>query len=146
MTNGSSQELLGRRLLQFGVALFLLGLLTGLAVPKMANPRMGLAAHVEGLMNGLFVLVLGLLWPRLQLSPRAITIAFWLAIYGSLANWLATLTAAVLPAGSALMPLAGAGHVGTPLQEAAIKGLLVSLSLAMITLCVLVIIGLRRQP
>lgn len=42
----------GHALLQAGVALFLAGLLVGLAVPAMANPRMGLASHLEGVMNG----------------------------------------------------------------------------------------------
>ena len=58
----------GDRLLRLGVLLFLLGLLTGFAIPALANPRMGLTSHLEGLMNGMF-LSLGLLWPRLALSP-----------------------------------------------------------------------------
>jgi len=33
------------------MTLFLLGLLTGVAVPAVANPRMGLASHVEALMK-----------------------------------------------------------------------------------------------
>ena len=39
--------------------LFLLGLITGLVVQQLENPRMGLAAHLEGLMNGTFLLALG---------------------------------------------------------------------------------------
>ena len=144
--SAQAQEHSGHRLLQFGTVLFLLGLLTGLLVPAAANPRMALAAHLEGLMNGLFLLVLGLIWPRLNLSARTITIAFWLAIYGSLANWVATLLAAIWPAGSAMMPLAGQGHTGTEMQEAILKMLLISLSVVMITLCVLVLFGLRRLP
>ena len=41
-----------RRLLWHGMFLFLLGLCTGLADPLFANTRMGLAAHLEGAMNG----------------------------------------------------------------------------------------------
>ena len=37
-----------RRLLFHGIALFLIGLLTGLAEQHFANVRMGLAAHLEG--------------------------------------------------------------------------------------------------
>jgi (hydroxyamino)benzene mutase len=143
--SAEAREHSGHRLLQFGAALFLLGLLTGLFVPAAANPRMALAAHLEGLMNGLFLLVLGLIWPRLNLSDRTVTIAFWLAIYGSLANWVATFLAAIWPAGSALMPLAGQGHTGTQVQEAVLKVLLISLSVVMIGLCVVVLFGLRRQ-
>jgi hydroxylaminobenzene mutase len=48
-----------RRLMWHGMFLFLLGLLTGFAETKFANVRMGLAAHLEGVMNGIFLLALG---------------------------------------------------------------------------------------
>ncbi len=37
-----------RRLLWHGMFLFLLGLFTGFVETKFSNPRMGLAAHLEG--------------------------------------------------------------------------------------------------
>lgn len=127
------------------MSLFLLGLLTGLAVPALGNPRMGLASHLEAVMNGIFLVVLGLLWPKLHLSPRMLTGTFWLALYGTFVNWLATLLAAVWSAGSAMMPLAGLGHSGTSIEEAIVRFLLVTLSLAMIAASVLVIVGLRAR-
>ena len=48
-----------RRLIHLGLILFLLGLLTGLIEQQVSNPRMGLAAHLEGVMNGTFPLALG---------------------------------------------------------------------------------------
>lgn len=132
-----------RRLLQLGIALFLLGLLTGLAVPALASPRMALASHVEAVMNGAFLVLLGLLWPILRLSPRLLSAAFWLAVYGAFANWLATLLAAAWRAGNPMMPLAAQGSTGSPTQELVLKALLVSLALAMIVSCVLVLFGLR---
>ena len=48
-----------RRLMWHGVLLFLLGLLTGLVEQRFTNVRMGLAAHLEGLMNGTFLIALG---------------------------------------------------------------------------------------
>lgn len=131
------------RLLQAGVALFLAGLLVGLAVPMMANPRMGLASHLEGLMNGLFLMALGLIWPRLVLSPPLERLTFWLALYGTFANLVATLLAAIWGAGR-MMPIAGQGHLGSAVQERVIDALLVSLALAMVTVCALVLRGLRR--
>jgi hypothetical protein len=71
----------GHRLLWHGFLLFLLGLLTGFAVPALTNPRMGLSAHLEGVMNGVFLVVLGLVRERLVLSARAVTALFWLALY-----------------------------------------------------------------
>lgn len=132
-----------RRLLQLGITLFLLGLLTGLAVPALANPRMALASHIEAVMNGTFLVLLGLVWPTLRLSPRLLNVAFWLAVYGAFTNWLATLLAAVWRAGNPMMPLAAQGSVGSPTQELVLKALLVSLALAMIAACVLVLFGLR---
>lgn len=137
------QSRTAHRLLQLGILLFLLGLVTGLAVPALANPRMGLASHVEAVMNGTFLVVLGLVWPRLILTPRLLSAAFWLAVYGAFANWLATLLAAVWRAGNPMMPIAAQGTAGTALQELVIKALLVSLALAMIGCCLLVLFGLR---
>ncbi len=39
--------------------LFLIGLLTGFVEPQFTNVRMGLAAHLEGVMNGIFLVALG---------------------------------------------------------------------------------------
>jgi hypothetical protein len=47
-----------RRLIWHGMFLFLLGLI-GFAEGQVINPRMGLAAHLEGLMNGTFLIALG---------------------------------------------------------------------------------------
>jgi len=48
-----------RSLLWHGIALFLIGLLTGLVEQHFTNVRMGLAAHLEGVMNGTFLLAVG---------------------------------------------------------------------------------------
>lgn len=143
--NVQAQEHAGHRLLQCGIALFLLGLLTGLAVQAVPNPRMALSSHLEAVMNGLFLVGLGLLWPKLSLSMPMLRLAFWLAMYGTFANWLATLLASLWPAGNPMMPLAAAGHTGTAIQEGVLKVLLISLSLAMIALCAIVLVGLSRR-
>jgi hydroxylaminobenzene mutase len=133
---------LGHRLLQLGILLFFIGLLTGFAVPVFTNPRMGLSSHLEGVMNGIFLVLLGLVWPKLSLSRIALKIVFWLAIYGTFANWTATLLAAFWGAGAS-MPIAASGYQGSPMQEAIIDFLLFSLSLAMVAVCILVLWGLR---
>lgn len=133
-----------RRLLQLGFVLFLLGLLVGFAIPALANPRMGLASHLQGLLNGVFLIVLGLVWSKLALTPNAAAVLFWLAVYGTFANWGVTFLAAFWGAGRS-MPIAGEGHVGSPLQEGVIETLLISLSFAMIGVCVLALWGLRSK-
>ena len=131
------------RLLQAGVTLFLLGLLTGLVVPVVANPRMGLSSHLEGVMNGMVLVGLGLLWPRLRLGVSAQRAGFWLAMYGTFVNWATTLAAAVWGAGASMMPIAGAGQQGSALRERVIAFGLLSLSVAMLAVCGLLLYGLR---
>src|SRR5262249_53944347 len=46
-----------RRLMWHGTLLFLLGLVTGLTEQRFTDRRMGLAAHLEGVMNGTFSLL-----------------------------------------------------------------------------------------
>jgi hydroxylaminobenzene mutase len=139
-----SSETSGQWLILLGLALFLLGLLTGLASAGFANPRMGLAAHIEGVMNGMFLAVLGLVWPRAALGATAARVACWLVVYAAFANWLATTLSGVWGAGSPMMPIAGLGMTGSALQEHFIKFLLITLAIAMVAGVAMVIWGLWR--
>ncbi len=138
-----SQLTISRRLVRLGILLVLLGLLTGFLVQKVANPRMGLSAHLEGIMNGMLLAVLGLVWERLRLSRRLSSITSWLAMYSTYASWAFTLLAAFWGAGATMMPIAAQGHQGTRLQELVINAGLVSLSLSVVACCGLVLWGLR---
>lgn len=133
----------GRRLIWCGFLLFLLGLLTGLVIPSLTNPRMGLSSHMEGVMNGMFLVLLGLAWDRIRLPAAGSRALFALSLYGSFVNWGTTLLAAVLGTKS-LTPFAG-GSGGTPFQEGLVTVLLLSLGLAMIAVCVLALWGLSRK-
>ena len=57
-----------RRLMWHGMFLFLLGLLTGLLEQRFTNMRMGLAAHLEGVMNGTFLVALRAVWPIMTVA------------------------------------------------------------------------------
>jgi hydroxylaminobenzene mutase len=140
-----SQRNIGRNLIKWGVLLFLLGLVTGFFVPLLANPRMALSSHLEGLLNGMFLIILGLLWHRLRLSRSASEVAFRLALYGTYVNWATTLAAAIMNAGASMMPMASLGKKGSPIQELIINFGLVSLSLAIIACCGMILWGLRGE-
>lgn len=142
--NVEEVALRSRRLLQLGFVLLLLGLVVGFAIPALTIPRMGLASHLQGILNGIFLMVLGLMWSKLVLTPKASAALFWLAIYGTFANWGATLLAAFWGAGLS-MPIAAEGSAGSPLQEGIIDALLISLSFAMIGVCGLALWGLRSK-
>ncbi len=124
--------------------LFLLGLITGLVVQQFENPRMGLAAHLEGLMNGTFLLALGAAWPHVRLSPRASSTAFIAALYGTWANWVSTALAAALGT-AALTPLTSGSHRGQPWQELLVAFGFGSVALAMVLASSILLWGLRRR-
>jgi hydroxylaminobenzene mutase len=105
-----------RRLIWHGMFLFLLGLLTGFVEQNFGNPRMGLAAHLEGVMNGTFLVALGAAWTEVRLSPRLKGVAYWSALYGTYANWAVTLLAAIFGT-AAMSPITAAGRSGQPWQE-----------------------------
>jgi hydroxylaminobenzene mutase len=133
-----------RRLKFHGALLFLIGLLTGFAVPAMTNPRMGVSAHLEGVLNGLFLVGLGMLWKELRLGPGARRATFMLALYGTWANWISTTLAASWGT-SQLTPLAGAGHSGAAWQEHIVSFGLYTLSIAIVAALALAVFGLRGQ-
>ena len=133
-----------RRLMFHGMCLFLIGLLTGFAEQHFANVRMGLAAHLEGVMNGIFLVALGAAWPHVRLSPITATIAFWTTLYGTYVNWLMTTLAAIFGT-AALSPITGAGHNGQPWQESFVTAGLMSVGIAIVLASVLILWGLRRQ-
>lgn len=133
-----------RRLLWHGMFLFLLGLLTGLVIPAFANPRMGLAAHLEGVMNGILLVALGAVWAEVRLSARARRAAYWTALSGTYANWAVTTLAAALGTG-AMTPLAAAGRSARPWHEALVTAGFVGVGCAIFAAAVLVLWGLRRN-
>jgi len=57
-----------RRLMWHGMLLLLFGLITGLLEQRFTNVRMGLSAHLEGVMNGILLLALGAAWNEVRLS------------------------------------------------------------------------------
>ena len=104
------------RLLFHGFLLFLLGLGTGLVAYQLENPRMGVSAHLEAILNGVFLVGLGLAWTRLHLAPRLRAVCFWAALVGAYANWGIPLFSAVVGASQPI--LVGAGHQAASWQEA----------------------------
>ena len=132
-----------RRLLWHGMLLFLLGLLTGFVEQKFKNPRMGLAAHLEGVMNGTFLVVMGAIWTEVRLSDRPKAAAYWSALYGTYANWAVTTLAAIFGTGT-MSPITAAGQSAKPWQEGLVTFGFMSVGLAMVASSVLVLSGLRR--
>lgn len=134
---------IGFHLTRLGVLLFLLALFTGIAIPKLAVPRLGLSTHLLGLMQGTFLIAIGQLWPKLKLSPRAAFATGIALAYGCVAAWLANLLAASCGAGSGLLPIAAGPAQGGPGTELVISVLLRSAAVALILGTATVLVRLR---
>jgi hydroxylaminobenzene mutase len=144
MVQANQKEQQSEKLVFSGMFLFFLALIVGLGAPLLANPRLGISCHVEGVLNGIFLILLGLIWNRISVSWKWLKITFWLSIYGTFSNWLGYLIAAVFNAGRHLN-IASTGHPGTPIADDIIDFLLATLTVAMLTICTTIIIGLYRN-
>lgn len=131
-----------RRLMWYGMLLFLLGLITGLLEQHFTNVRMGLSAHLEGVMNGIFLLALGAAWNEVQLPHRVKVMAYGTALYGTYANWLVTSIAAAFGT-AASSPITSAGHSGRPWQESFVAIGFLTVTIAIIATSIMVLWGLR---
>jgi hydroxylaminobenzene mutase len=133
----------GHRLLQIGVALFVFSALEGFVIPSLPVPRLGLSVHTLSDLQGVMLLGLGLLWPRLNLCATTSRIAFWTYIYSSFATLVPYVMAAVWGAGNATIPLAAGAAHGSAFQEAIIKVVLYSAAPTILISLALILWGLR---
>jgi len=130
-------------MLQIGVALFVFSALEGFAIPSLPIPRLGLSVHTLSALQGVMLLGLGLLWPRLNLGVTASRIAFWTYIYSSFATLVPYVMAAVWGAGNSTIPLAAGAARGSAFQEAIIQVVLYSAAPTFFISMALIIWGLR---
>jgi hydroxylaminobenzene mutase len=146
MDSSVSLQRQGHRLLQLGILQFLLALILGIFVPAFAVPRLALSAHLLGIMQGLFLMVTGVIWPRLKLSRTTSRVTFGLSLYGCFVAWLTNVVAATLGAGHLLLPMAAGPARGTELQEQLIAMSLRTTAVALIAASGLILWGLRALP
>lgn len=132
-----------RRFFWHGMLIFLLGLLAGAFVPWLTNPRMGVAAHVGGVLSGAFLILVGVIWEEIKLPVWAKKADFGLFLYASHTGWLAQFLAALFGTGRS-MPVAGAGFRGSAWQEAVVDFVAISISIAIALAGILALWGLRR--
>lgn len=135
-----------QRLFQVGIALFLAAVLLGLFIPRFTVPRLALAAHLIGLLQGIFLVVIGLLWPRLDLVPLQSRLAFWLVVYQAMVAFLTNALAAIWGAGNSIVPMAAGAAHGSSAQEMILTVGLRTAGAALIVALVFMLWGLRRAP
>ncbi|PSL43849.1 hydroxylaminobenzene mutase [Chitinophaga niastensis] len=135
---------ISRKLKMLGMLLFLFGLITGFVMMNFKNPRMALAAHLEGVMNGTFLVVAGLIWNDLKISEPLKKITCWSLVYGTFVNWFITLLAAHLGT-SKMTPITGQGYTGTMFHENIVTVGFISVGLTMVFSLVVIVYGLRGR-
>jgi (hydroxyamino)benzene mutase len=133
-----------RRLMWHGVFLFLIGLVTGTQERRFTNMRMALSAHLEGVMNGTFLIALGAIWGHVELPPRVEQAARWTVLYGTYGNWLFTTIGATLGTAAA-NPIVSEGHHGKPWQERFVGAGFRSMRNSILVAVLLVLWGLGRR-
>jgi hydroxylaminobenzene mutase len=122
-----------------GFLLFTLGLLLGVALSKMRNPRMGLSAHLTAVQTGPALIAFALLWRYFSVPPSFASMLIYALVFSSYLL-VAGITLASLTGASEALPIAGAGHHATPLQErfvsVLVRGSSVVMALCCIAICV----------
>ena len=104
-----------------------------------------MSGHLEGVMNGTFLIVIGLAWTKSHLTPVYQTVTFWTLIFGTFANWLFVTLAAMFGT-NAMTPIAGTGFEGRPWQETIVTVGLFSVGITMLVGCGLLVWGFFRKP
>jgi hydroxylaminobenzene mutase len=105
---------------------------------------MALSAHLEGVMNGTFLIALGAIWGNVELPPRVAHAARWTALYGTYGNWLFTALGAAMGTAAA-NPILSEGHHGKPWQEKVATAGFRSIAYSILVAVVLVLWGLGRR-
>src|SRR3954471_663632 len=133
-----------RPMMWHGVFLFLIGLVTGTQQRRFTNMRMALSAHLEGVMNGTFLIALGAIWGNVKLPPPVEKAARWSVLYGTYGNWLFTTLGAAMGTAAA-NPTLSQGHRGRPWQEKLAAAGFRSVSYSILGAAVLLLFGFGRR-
>ena len=130
-------------LLLHGAVLILLGLLSGLVTSELTNPRMGLSAHLGGVLNGMLLILVVLSWPYVHLPSRLARATTWLLLFSLYGIWAFTLLGAIFGTSQAT-PIAGDGFSAEPWQEALVTGGLTAAALAILAAILALVYGFAK--
>jgi hydroxylaminobenzene mutase len=114
-----------RRILRAGFVLFILAMLTGLAIPATTNHKMALASHLTGLLGALTLMVLAAVWPALSRRALPAKLIRYSFISSAYANWIASALGSIWGTRH-FTPLSGAGFSAAVWQEALVASLQVA--------------------
>lgn len=135
---------MNRAMIRHGFVLMLLALVGGFFVSAMAIPRLAVSAHTIGVLSGVLLIAVGAIWQQFVLTSGQTALMYWSWLYAGYANWLGCLVGAATGAGR-MTPVAAAGLEGTPVAEAVVAFLLISVGLVSLVAAGLSLWGLRAR-
>ncbi|WP_232070676.1 hydrogenase [Mycobacterium lacus] len=122
----------------------MIGLVTGLQQRRFTNMRMALSAHLEGVMNGTFLIALGAVWDNVALPPRLARVARRTVIFGTYGNWFFTMLGAAFGTAAA-NPTLSQGNHGKLWQERVVETGFRSIAYSIVVALVFIVLGLGRR-
>jgi len=142
VSDGESVHEYGRSLVWLGLLLFTVALTTPLFLALYANPRIGVGGHSIGLGSGMFLMISGLIFPRVGLSPLWLGVTYWLLVVSIYTGFIAHMTGAVLGL-TKNFPMTGKPEQGGPQWLEGLIDITFKVITVMILVgCVLMLVGL----
>ena len=120
-----------------GFVLFTLGLLAGIIIPMLRNPRMGLSAHLTAVQTGPALIAIALFWQYFSI-PDSWTSGLAYALLISAFVLAAGILLAAVFGASETLPMAGKGFSATPFQEKLVSFMVRGSSVVMAVTCLIV--------
>jgi hydroxylaminobenzene mutase len=137
-------EQIKRQLLWHGIFICTLAFIIGLFIPLYANPRAGLAAHVLGITEGMFLAIIGFVYPQLKLSFFLAQSNFWMLIISAYVGLLGQFLSAAFGL-KRILVITGAGMAeGNVWMETSVEIATKGISVLLIAACAIVLFGLRE--
>lgn len=141
----TTNQRIAQILIILGAMLFLLGLLSGFAIPLTTNMKLGVGAHMAGVTNATFLMLAGVVWHRLSLSDRRSKLTCYTLVYSTYCNWFFVSLAAFWGT-KALAPVSAGGDApAAAWQEWTVTIGLLSVAATIIYATVMMIGGFIRK-
>jgi hydroxylaminobenzene mutase len=142
--NSVQSEAFKRGLLWHGIFISLLGFVVGLFLPLYANPRAGLATHLLGITQGLFLAVIGLSYPQLKLPLWVGRANFWMLLISAYVGMIAEFAGAAFGLSRMFIITAMGLPEGIPWLETSTEIAIKGISNFILLSCLIVLFGLRQ--
>ncbi|BAZ22907.1 hydroxylaminobenzene mutase HabB [Kalymmatonema gypsitolerans NIES-4073] len=142
--NSIQSEAFKRSLLWHGIFICLLGFVAGLFIPLYANPRAGLATHLLGITQGVFIAVIGLSYPQLKLPLWVARANFWMLLISAYVGMIVEFLAAAFGLSRMFLITAMGLPEGIPWLETSTEIAIKNISILTILSCFIVLFGLRQ--